>query len=142
MDRVRIFYLICSLPILASCSASKQTEETKQNEQDNIYVFNNPVVPDSTFQQSNTNSKQLDALKHTYYVQVGAFSTKERAEKFIQENKNRINMEMKVTFNSAVQLFVVRLSPFFSREEAESFRNKIRNIDSFKDAFIVTEGDK
>ncbi|MEW6701117.1 MAG: SPOR domain-containing protein, partial [Bacteroidota bacterium] len=74
-----------------------------------------------------------------FFVQVGAFTSKERAQSFVKENQAKIDYEMSISFRDQVQLYVVLLSPFATREDAESVRNSLRQIASFKDAFIITE---
>jgi hypothetical protein len=69
---------------------------------------------------------------------VGAFTTKERAEQFVKENKSKIPYELTISFSKSVNLFVVQLPSVDTRESAESLRNEIWNLPPFKDAFILT----
>lgn len=157
---IRKFYfsifIVLSL-ILASCSSSqKATENNSKNEtqnseqtnkqagKDSLYIFDQ-VPP--TQQPKVTNQpepKQQVELQNTsatfYIVQIGAFTTKDRADEFVAKSKNKVNDEINVILNPSVNLYVVQLATHFtSHEEAEKVRNELWNDKEFKDAWIVTE---
>ena len=85
--------------------------------------------------------KQPEPVKtnvQSFIIQVGAFTSKERAEAFVKENQNKITQKMEISFSNQVQLYVVQLPFLSSREEAEKLRYDLWKIPSFKDAFIKT----
>jgi cell division protein FtsN len=139
--------------ILSACATSQQTSDQKPKEKE-IYVFDDAnvksakdtakVVEKTAVKEAIPNpvvkkNEEFPVLKGTnYIVQLGAFSTQDKAEKFIAENKNMLNYEVKISFSEAVKLFVVQIPPFATKEEAEKVRNKLWETAVFKDAFIVT----
>ncbi len=145
---------------LTACTSSEQTQ-TDQKKQE-IYVFDDVEKIDTL--QNRTNEQVQDSIsisepsqkdsvininistdtlsnsvKQEYIVQVGAFSTRERAEQFIQENKVKSKYELILSFSEKVHLHVVQLNPFPTKEEAEAARNELWEIPIFKGAFIITK---
>ncbi len=149
-----VLFLTASLFFFA-CTSSEETQKVEpEGTPSNVYVFDNVATNadsvaavesheavDSTAAdtiQQNLNSVVLKKnLK--YYVQVGAFTTKARAERFVTLNEDKITFPLNITFNEKVKLYVVRLPFFRTREEAEKVRDTLWQTKEFKDAFIVTE---
>lgn len=148
-----LLVLIAFSFILSACAASQQTSDQKPKEKE-IYVFDDAnvkstkdttkaveqnVVQESVPNPAAKGNEELSLLKGmNYIVQLGAFSTKEKAEKFVAENRSMLTYEMKISFSDAVKLFVVQIPPVSTKEEAERIRNKLWETSVFKDAFIVT----
>jgi len=142
---------------LSACATSSNVSQEKNKPVvKKVYVFDDVTVKedssaktivnvtsvvDSATQYSDTTNLNKEVLKNNvrYFVQVGAFTTKARAERFVKLNENKITFPMQVSFSSEVKLFVVRLPYFRNRAEAEKVRNALWKMKSFKDAFIVTE---
>ena len=80
----------------------------------------------------------MTPVEYEFYVQIGAFTSQDRADKFVKENQSKLNYNMDISFSNEVKLWVVRLPVFASREEAEKVRNDLWNSGDFDDAFIVT----
>lgn len=129
-----------------SCSTIQQTTTSDSTDSTEVYVFDD-IVDDSTdiqpevtepivFEKSTPDSVSKDTVP-IFIVQVGAFTSMERAKSFVDKNKNKIDNELNIHFSEKVNLYVVQIPPFRSREEAEKVRNKLWGIDVFKDAFIV-----
>ncbi len=147
-----IFVFILFGLIFSACSSTQQTAEQKGKE-DEIYVFDDANVKqgkdtlkatetfipkEETKKAEQLPAKEMPVLKGmNYIVQLGAFSSKEKAEKFVLENKGKLEYEMHISYREAVKLFVVQIPPFSTREEAEKVRNKLWENASFKDAFIL-----
>jgi len=149
--------------VLSACSSSQSASNPKPKEQE-IYVFDDTNVKDSQNTKETKDTKEIKLNKDTvkaveekkqiavtetkessvqlkgqvFIVQLGAFSSQEKAEKFVSDNKGKLNYEMKITLSETVKLFVVQLPPFATRAEAENVRNKLWETTTFKDAFIVT----
>lgn len=151
MKFTAFFALVVFSLIFISCSATKETQSSSESNGNDIYVFDNPANVDTTeVQEAEMPAEHNEPVKTTvsdtaktavqfvYFVQVGAFSTRERAERFVKENQDKIKWGMEISFNPQVQLYVVRLPHFTTREEAEKIRDDVQKIDTFKDAFIVT----
>ncbi|MFN3873036.1 MAG: SPOR domain-containing protein [Ignavibacterium sp.] len=130
----RILLLLVILNVIhLSCTASQSS--TDENEK--IYVFD-----------EQKNNEKIDVKKggefpnieETYFVvQIGAFTTKERAEKFAEMSKSKISKEIIITYSENNNLYLVQLTPFYkSRQEAELLRDEIKLIPEFNDAWIVT----
>jgi len=73
-----------------------------------------------------------------FIIQLGAFTTKERADAFINENKSKTELVMNIIYREQIKLFAVQLPPFATKEEAERTRNNLWQVPSFKDSFIIT----
>lgn len=147
-----IFVFILSGLFLAACSSTQQTTEQKGKEQE-IYVFDDAnvkqgkdtlkaveaaAIKEETKKEEAPPVKEMPVLKGmNFIVQLGAFSTREKADKFVLENKGKITYDMHISYREAVKLFVVQIPPFSTREEAERVRNKLWENPSFKDAFIL-----
>ena len=122
--------------LLPSC-ASKEVTKDDTLKKDTVYVFDQ-VAPDTV-------KKQAPPVENTtvqtpyYLVQIGAFSTRDKAESFSGIAKTKLNYEMTIKYNDVIKLFVVQLSPpFVSRPEAEKVRNDIKQYKEYNDAWIVT----
>ncbi|MEW6194729.1 MAG: SPOR domain-containing protein [Bacteroidota bacterium] len=160
MKNILTLNLFLCLIILFGCSATEETQ--KEEGQKEIYVFddveeldtlkNQPAIEavDSartivqTKQDTLTESKvKPDSIAESknpeYIIQVGAFSTKERAEQFIKENQIKTEFQLKLSFSEQVHLHVIQLAPFITREDAEAARDRLLGIPAFKGAFIITK---
>jgi cell division protein FtsN len=117
----------------AGCSSSE--ESTNKEAEDSTYVFDE--MPESeiiTIDTPETNNANL-----VYVIQIGAFTTEDKASTFAEQSSIKISYKLKVTYNQKVNLFVVNLDPAYkSKVEAESVRNKLWQMDGFQDAWIVT----
>ncbi len=147
--------LISSI-LLLSCSTSQETVANEQKKEPEIYVFDDVTKHDTTKveipkqteakpEEPKPEVKSAPVIKDSFtmtakkfIVQVGAFTTQERAQAFVKENQSKIAYIMSITLRDSDKHFVVRLLPFASKEDAEKVRNNIWQIPSFKDAFIIT----
>jgi cell division protein FtsN len=73
-------------------------------------------------------------------VQIGAFTTKERAEKFAELSRTKIIKDIIITYSENNNLYLVQLSPFYtSRQEAELIRDELKIIPELSNVlWIVT----
>ncbi len=145
----RIVLAFCSIVVvafLAGCS-SKEVGKPNANQpvKDSVMVFEEST-PDTSNKNSeirlslekNNQAIESDAKKLKFSIQVGAFSTLEKADKFAGEAKMKSKSELSVVFNEAVKLFVVQIVPAFeNKQDAETLRNQLWKIKEFKDAWIV-----
>lgn len=130
-----ILVILALFIYLSGCSTSQQTQTTDTGK-DSVYVFES--VPD-------TSSDEIPSLKYpdmgmTYYVvQIGAFTTRERAQRFVSETKASLPYNVKISFSQQNNLYVVQLADYYtSRSEAESVRSELWKDEKFKDAWILT----
>jgi cell division septation protein DedD len=117
---------------LYGCSGSQQSQE-----EDQVYVFDQ-IPKENTIEAPKTG--EYPNLNETYFVvQIGAFTTKERAESFSETARTKLKNEIDITYNDSIKLFVVQVTPFYkSKKEAELVRDEIRVNPEFSDAWIVT----
>lgn len=117
--------LFACVPVEEETQAPPKETPPPQQE---VYVFEEkeepPVVEQPVFQ---------------YTVQIGAFTTRERAEKFILECKGKINQPLHVVFKSNVNLYAVQLSPFSDRAQADLMVNQLKADPKFYDTFIIMD---
>lgn len=156
MKKQYLFILI--LLIITGCSSTSETQKENVNNEPEFYLFDDVEKIDSveaalpamsqgiedTVKQNKDVMKQhemYDADKKTdkFIIQLGAFSSKDRAESFIRENQDKISYLMTIVRKQQNNLYIVQIPPFSNRADAESVRNTLWKIIAFKDAFIVTE---
>jgi cell division septation protein DedD len=154
--RLTNYLLIFLTAFLFACASSQETTHQTQKKEPEVLVFDDVNKNDTTKVEI---SKQVDPTKQAepkpevispqqitsaapmavkYIVQVGVFTSQERAQSFVNENQSKIVYLMNITLRDTDKRFVVRLKPFATREEAEMVRNNIWQIPAFKDAFIIT----
>jgi len=153
-----VSFIFLTLFVFA-CSSGNETVQKKKKSEEEPYIFdavgtvepekpkevNKITYPDSLQVQEKMKEETKNEAEETveepmYFVQIGAFTTQERAEEFVKEAKEILkNQEFTITFSDRVNMFVVQLPPFKDRKEAEKVRNRLWKYDKFKDAFIVTE---
>jgi cell division septation protein DedD len=120
------------LLIFFSCTPAEETAKKEE-----VYVFDevpveNTITPPPT--------GEYPVLTETYYVvQIGAFTTKDRAENFAESSRKKVLNEIGISYSETVNLYVVQIVPFYrSRQEAEMVRDNLRQSSDFNDAWIVT----
>jgi cell division septation protein DedD len=120
------------ITILISCTSSQQSAG-----EDKVYVFDE-IPKENTITAPKTG--EYPNLDQTYYVvQIGAFTTQERADSFAVTARTKIKNEINITYSDPVKLYVVQVTPFYkSKKEAELVRDEIRLNPDFSDAWIVT----
>ncbi|MFH0733919.1 MAG: SPOR domain-containing protein [bacterium] len=147
MKKYLLLFVFVSL--VAGCSGSKDTEQTtekKEQKKEEVYVFddeteNPPKVNEAEIEEPKNTVviSEENSVQNLYYVQLGAYTTKAKADKFIKENQNKIYNNMSVQFDESKYLFVVQLSPYTTKEEAQIVRDQLWKIPAFKDAWIREE---
>ncbi|MBM4171991.1 MAG: SPOR domain-containing protein [Ignavibacteria bacterium] len=151
MRKISLLFIIAFSTFLIGCSSTE--ESVKKESEPEIYIFDDVENVDTTkikiLQDVPKKSDSIQTIKEkeiieqkpriTYALQLGAFTSKERAEAYVNENQSKLHFMMLVSFNDAIGLFVVKLPPLQTKEEAEKLRNQLWQIPTFKDAFIVTE---
>ena len=155
MNIIKLFLILLFFGTVAACSSSQETaKEDGVNGEESVYVFDDvsEVENEKTTEESETVESALilteesvdDQIDTTssvpmYIVQIGAFSTEPLAKRYVEQMSSKIDYELNVHQNEDVNLYVVQLPPFGTREEAENVRNELWKIKEFKDAFIVPQ---
>ncbi|MCL6098556.1 MAG: SPOR domain-containing protein [Bacteroidetes bacterium] len=147
-------YLALAISLfLFACSSLEKTTQESAKKEPQVYVFDDVSKVDTTrTDTTKVESKELQPevleeqkteplppplISEKFLVQVGAYSTKERAETFINENQSKIQQKMEVFYSEKVKLFIVQLPPFPNHKDAEKVKDNIRQIPAFKDAFVT-----
>ena len=124
--------------LLPSCTSKEVTKEQTPSK-DSVYVFDQ-VSPDTVKQKVPPPVESPTIKVPNYIIQIGAFSTRDKAESFSEVAKTKINYDMTIKLNDVKGLYIVQLSPpFTSRPEAEKVRDQIKQIYEYRDVWIVTE---
>ena len=125
--------ILLSVKLFFGCTASQpNTENEKQ-----IYIFDEvpeekTIDPPKTGEYTNTTSSY-------YVVQIGAYSSEEKAQTFAETGRTKTNYKCSVVYSESLKLHLVQIIPFFkSRTEAEEVRNNLWKLPEFVDAWIVT----
>ena len=136
MNKKLLLILLFPLLHFISCSSSvEQTREEDTTGNEGVYVFDKVPEDTSTVPQKENNN----TLQKYYLIQIGAFTTKDRAENFAEESRNALSKEILVNYNSDVNLFVVQLKNHFkTKEEAEKIKSDLWSSEKYKDAWVVT----
>ena len=115
------------------CTASQQnTDDEKQ-----IYVFDEVPV-EKTIEPPKT-GEYPNIVSSYYVVQIGAYTTEEKANAFAEISRIKTNYKSSVVYSENLKLYLVQIIPFFkSRTEAEEVRNNLWKLTEFVDAWIVT----
>jgi cell division septation protein DedD len=110
----------------------QETDEQKQ-----VYIFDE-VPEEKTIEAPKTG--EYPDIKETYFVvQVGAYTSEEKANSFAEMSRNKTNYKFSVVFSENLNLYLVQVIPFFkSRTEAEDVRNNLWKVTEFVDAWILT----
>jgi len=154
MIKNKFLFILLLGVVVVGCSASEETSENTVQKLPEILVFEEVERTDTKLIKEDTLKNEIpepiidekpetDTIKtidkqFKYIIQVGAYSTIERADAFIKENQQKIDNKMVISFNEQTKLYAVQLTPFNEREDADQIRNSIKQIPAFKDAFIIT----
>ena len=163
-----LLLLIFSACSIFQTSEKEETTKNEDEQVEEVYVFDDisdtedkseeiknleeeldktitPVSKEQTeesdvFDETKINETESNTLDGTsFFIQLGAYSTIQRAEIFVQENKSKLPFQLSIIFNSDNSLYTVRSASYKTKTEAERVRNELWSKDSFKDSFIVTE---
>jgi cell division protein FtsN len=132
MNKLNLLLTLFIIVNILSCSSSiEETREEEVSDEEETYVFDE--IPE------NENENEIPKEELYYLIQIGAFTTKQNAENFANESKKKLGKEILVSYNSDVNLFVVRLeTKFKNKTEAETVRDELQKIEEFKDAWILS----
>lgn len=149
-----VLNLVLLITISFGCSSLKETEKNTTPNKEEVYIFDDVSDLDTTsdenveltfaedIEQDSIDTVQIvpptEYIPQIFYtVQIGAFSTQVKADKFIESSRKKIQYQLKTHFNQNLRLYVVQLPLFNTRIEAEKVRNELWMRPEFSDAFIV-----
>lgn len=119
--------------LLLGCTASQQNTDNEKQ----IYIFDE--VPEEKTIEPPKTGEYPNTVSSYYVVQIGAFTTEEKAEAFAEISRTKTNYKSSVVYSDNLKLYLVQIIPFFkSRTEAEEVRNNLWKLQEFVDAWIVT----
>ena len=129
----KIFSVLNLVVLFIGCSAL----QPKTDDENQVYIFDE-VPEEKTIDVQKT--EELQKLNSTYYiVQIGAYTSEEKANEFAEISRTKTNYKCSVVYNENLKLHLVQIIPFFkSRTEAEEVRNNLWKLSEFVDAWIVT----
>ncbi len=126
--------LFFSTFIFTSCSSTTENTEISKQPSDSSYVFDD--VPPEDFITIETPAAQPGEV---YILQIGAFSSFEKAKLFAESSRTKLNHEIKVSFNEKNNLYVVQIHPAFdNKQDAVNYQNELDMYDEYKDSWIIT----
>ena len=129
-----IIVISVAVYILTSCSTSSNEIRTTKKVIDSTYVFDK--VPPENIYEFDTEEKNPDTI---YIIQIGAFSTLERAKEFSEFSRTKLKKDIKVEFKENKKLYVVQIYPYYNdKKKAETYRRELINYKEYKDAWIAT----
>ncbi len=137
----KIFLLLISFSFLmiTGCASSNEQKKDEGEIQKEEYVFDATAV-DSTVNpaaaKADTSTPPNESVKK-FIVQIGAFTTKDRADERAEFAKKKLSREIIISYSEEFKLYVVQLTPFATKAEAESVKKELWKTKDFKDAFIV-----
>ena len=138
MKKSIVFLLLFSFILFVSaCSSTNEsTDIISTQETDSLYVFDAPV--DKSKDENLLLIPNIGNVK-LYIVQIGAFTTIEKAKKFAAVRRKKIKYNLDIEYSNSVNLYVVQLKPFYNiKEDAEAVKNNLWKITDFEDAWILT----
>jgi cell division septation protein DedD len=129
--KIKLTLLIVITFSLVACSSAEKT--VKEKKTDETYVFDE--VPPEDYYTFETPIEKNDAV---YIVQIGAFSTLDRAKQFADKSRLQLQKDIKVNFNDRNNLYVVQIHPpFQSKSDAVKYRDELWKNDYYNDAWIL-----
>lgn len=148
-------FISISIVLFIGCSTSEKTTKQTEKKEPDVYIFDDIEKDAINLSDTTKNIPTVEEVKvepvksepvkteqkvsvKKFIIQLGAFTTKERAEAFINENKSKTGLTMTIIYRDQIKLFAVQLPPFVTKEEAEKTRNGLWQTPSFKDAFIIS----
>lgn len=130
--KIIIVSTLIMISLFGCTTLHQETDEQKQ-----VYIFDE-VPEEKTIEAPKTG--EYPDIKETYFVvQVGAYTSEEKANSFAEMSRNKTNYKFSVVFSENLNLYLVQVIPFFkSRTEAEDVRNNLWKVTEFVDAWILT----
>ncbi len=122
--------------LLFGCSAVQKSESDSSEKSESVYIFDDISLKDSTENIAEEIPEPVKKIE-MYIVQVGAFSTLDKAETFVSRVKDKIDYELTIHLRSSDDLQVVQLPPFRTREKAVEVRDELRKIKELEGTFIA-----
>lgn len=130
---ISLFILLLFSLVFTYCSSSEEAGK-EEEKLDEIYIFDEVPSEDSF-----TLETPVSNVNFLYIIQIGAFSTRERAEMFAEKSRKDLNRGIAIIYNDDVNLFVVRLQEmFFSKIQADLVRANLWQMEEYNDAWIIT----
>jgi hypothetical protein len=122
------------LPLLIFFTACSSSEKSVNNEEeDKVYIFDEVPIEEVPGTEN-----VEDSVRYKYFVQIGAFATRNNADLFARECSESLVEELEILFNNSYSLYQVRIKKEFpTRAGAIELRDKIRRNEKFKDAWVV-----
>jgi cell division septation protein DedD len=132
-SKIFISFIILFINLFFGCSALKQNDDNEKQ----VYIFDEVPV-DKTI-EAPKNGEYPNLATAYFVVQIGAYSTEEKAQSFAEIGRTKTNYKCSVVYSDNLKLYLVQIIPFFkNREEADQVRNNLKQLSEFSDAWIIT----
>lgn len=138
ISKSKIVFIIVLTILLYGCSSIQKNESS--NTSNEAYVFDNVAISDSSNKvqaETNESTEIVEEPIEMYIVQIGAFSTQDKAEIFLHKFKDKVKNDLNIHFDEGKGLYVIQLPPFRTREEALKVRDELKTINELEGTFIV-----
>ena len=139
MNKLSKYTIYIILLFIWGCGSSQEItqEEVKEERiEEPVYVFDDIESDTVKLQRIDAYQFENKDVRVVYYVQIGAFSKKESAEKFSNDSIKDLKEDFIVKYNSTNGLWVVLFPREEERKRAEEIRNKVWKNKKYSDAFI------
>jgi cell division protein FtsN len=148
-------YLLIPLMFLIACVSAEQTAEQTEQKSPDVYVFDevkkvDEVKPEVAKVEEQKPEVKVDStvvkppvieqpvMVQKFTVQLGAFTTKERAETFVKDNQAKTSLQLLINYNEKTKLFAIQIPSYKTKEEADLIRDNLRKFPVFGDSFTIT----
>src|SRR5690606_8018087 len=104
--KIIIVSTLIMISLFGCTTLHQETDEQKQ-----VYIFDE-VPEEKTIEAPKTG--EYPDIKETYFVvQVGAYTSEEKANSFAEMSRNKTNYKFSVVFSENLNLYLVQVIPFF-----------------------------
>ena len=137
-----VFLLVVSFVMMAyfiGCSSqSAENSQDKVSPKAAVDTVAASVAQDTAKSVEKEDSNSVTVGKK-FTVQVGAFTTIDKANALATDAGKIFQKQFLVSFNDQIKLYVVRSIPLFDNKvDADSFKAEVQKIKGFEDAWVVT----
>lgn len=136
---VLLFGSFMMLAYFAGCSSQPaENSQDKVPQKPAVDTVKVVAAPDTDKVEEKADSIEAPVGKK-YTVQIGAFTTIDKANALSAEAGKAFQKDFVVSYNDMVKLYVVRSIPLFdNKSDAEMLKAEIQKTKGYEDAWVVT----
>lgn len=137
IEKFAILFLSLTF-LFGGCTAVDENVNDEIKEEETAQEVQVEQIEEVTIDERISEPVEQPAPQTYFYVQIGAFTTEDRAETFKSKAVKKIKESISISFDSPTGLWVLRVEPPFNdKKDADAYRNKLWQDKEFKDAFVV-----